>query len=505
MPSFRPQHARAHTVARLAEQFGCELHGDGAVEVTGITSSSRELAVGDVFVALPGATTHGARFAADAVAAGAAAVLTDTEGALALTDIGVPVLVTEHPRAALGPVSAWLYGTEDHEQLLFGVTGTNGKTSVVYLLAAIAAQLGRQVALSSTAERRIADEISVSGLTTPEANELHALLATAAERDVRTAVLEVSAHALSRNRIDGVHFDVVGFSNLSHDHLDDYPDMQSYYEAKRELFTPERARRGVIVVDDEWGQRLVGESRIPVTTLSVHPGADWQVTVTEEQPNRTSFELSGHGRTLRASVDLLGAFSATNAALALVMWIEAGFDLDHLAEALGGEIRAFVPGRAEAVSGNRGPLVLIDYAHTPDAFQQLLAALDRVRTGRIIMVFGADGDRDRSKRAEMGAIAARGADVLVVTDFHPRFEDPASIRRTLIEGALAAVPERELHEIADPRSAIRAAIALANEHDIVVYAGPGHEEYHEVAGHKIPYSAREAARSALEEAGWSND
>ena len=510
MPSFRPEHVRPRTVASLAEQFGCTLTGDGGVQISGVTSSSQSVRAGDLFVAIAGASGHGARFAPAAIAAGAAAVLTDAAGSELLTDAGVPVVVTEHPRQALGPVSAWLYGSgsfsEHDDQLVFGVTGTNGKTSVVYLLAALAQALGRPVALSSTAERRIESEVSVSGLTTPEANEIHALLAAARERDVRTAVLEVSAHALSRNRVDGVSFDVVGFSNLSHDHLDDYPDMQHYYEAKRELFTPERARRGVVVVDDDWGQRLVGESRIPVTTLSARgEDADWQVRVIEELPARTSFELTGNGRRVQASVPLLGAFSATNAALAIVMWIEAGWDLEHIADAIGGELAAYIPGRAEPVSSGTGPLVLIDYAHTPDAFVHLLAALRRVSRGTLIMVFGADGDRDSSKRAEMGAIAARGADRLVITDFHPRFEDPAAIRSALIAGARSAVPDREILEIADPRAAIRAAISGAQVGDIVVYAGPGHEDYHEVAGVKIPYSARAEARAALIEAGWTSD
>lgn len=512
MPSFRPQHVRARTVASVAEQFGCTFTGDAAVELTGITSSSGGVQGGDLFVALPGAKAHGATFVPAALEAGAVAVLTDSAGAQHVADLDVPVIVTDHPRAALGPISAWLYGTghydEDDDQWVFGITGTNGKTSVVYLLAAIAHHLGRPVALSSTAERRIAETVSTSGLTTPEANEIHALLAAAREREVRTAVLEVSAHALTRHRVDGVLFDAVGFSNLSHDHLDDYDSMESYYEAKRELFSPERARRGVVVIDDEWGQRLVGESRIPVTTLSTNSdaNADWTVTVTEETAASTAFNLTGQGRSFSGSVPLLGAFSATNAALAILMWVEAGFDLGQIENALDhGRIDAYVPGRAEPVSGPDGPLVLVDYAHTPEAFRHLLAALRRVARGRIIMVFGADGDRDRSKRGEMGALAAAGADVLVITDFHPRTEDPATIRAALIAGARAAVPEREIIEIPDPGTAIRHAIAIADADDVVIYAGPGHENYHEVAGVKIPYSARDTARAALREAGWQHD
>ncbi|HLP22930.1 MAG TPA: UDP-N-acetylmuramoyl-L-alanyl-D-glutamate--2,6-diaminopimelate ligase [Microbacteriaceae bacterium] len=482
-----------------------------SVEVTGVASSSAGVIPNDLFVALPGARVHGAAFAPGAVADGAVAVLTDRDGAELCRDLGVPVLIIDDPRSLLGHVSAFVYRTgefadDDTAALVFGVTGTNGKTSVAYLLCAIARQLGRAVALSSTAQRIVGSEVSSSGLTTPESNEIHALLATASERDVRTAVLEVSAHALSRHRVDGVRFDVVGFTNLSHDHLDDYPDFERYFAAKRELFTPERAERGVVMIDDEWARRLVGESRIPVTTVSSQPGADWLVTVTEASARRTSFELRGRGRSLQASVPLLGAFSAHNAALAIVMWIEAGFDIEVIRDALeDGIIPAEIPGRAEVVSGDTGPLVLVDYAHTPDAFASLLAGVRAVSDGRIIMVFGADGDRDPSKRLEMGRIAASGSDLIVITDFHPRFEDPAAIRATLREGAILATSEDRILEIAAPHDAIRAAIALAEDGDVVVYAGPGHEDYHEVAGEKIPYSARDAARAALRESGWLHD
>jgi UDP-N-acetylmuramoyl-L-alanyl-D-glutamate--2,6-diaminopimelate ligase len=194
---------------------------------------------------------------------------------------------------------------------------------------------------------------------------------------------------------------------------------------------------------------------------------------------------------------------AANAALAVVMLVEAGHDLDLIGRAVAEHgIDAYIPGRAERVSGERGPVVYIDYGHTPDAFRQTLDAIRRTTDGRIVMVFGADGDRDTTKRADMGAIAARGADSLVITDFHPRWEDPAAIRAALIAGARAAVPDREIHEIPDPRAAFRQALALAGEGDAVLYAGPGHEDYQEVAGVKHPYSARDDARLALQEAGW---
>jgi len=477
------------------------------LEVTGVVLNSGAVRPGDLYVGVPGRNAHGASFAAAARDGGAVAVLTDPAGVDLAAESGLPLLVTPDARAALGEVAAWIHRTADNPATLFAVTGTNGKTSVVYLLYGILRQLGVVAGLTSTAERRIGDEAVTSSLTTPEASELHALLARMQEVDVRAVGIEVSAQALSRHRVDGLVFDVVGFTNLSHDHLDDYASMDLYFEAKRELFQPERSRRGVVTIDSDWGRRLVAESRIPVTTLSTDPevDADWRLQVLEETATYTSFVLEGPGgRRLQTRVPLLGWYMAANAALAIVMLVESGYDLEQVAHVLerDGGIDAYIPGRAERISGERGPLVYIDYGHSPDAFLQTLGAIRRFTTGRVVMVFGADGDRDTTKRAEMGAIAARGADVVVITDFHPRWEDPAAIRAALIAGAREAVPDREVHEIADPREAFRAAVALVGEGDAILYAGPGHEDYHEVKGVKIPYSARDDAKQALREAGW---
>jgi len=506
--SLRPEHPVARSLSQLVADFGLEpVDGIEPVEVTGISLSSRAAGDGDLYVGVPGRNAHGASYAADAVASGAVAVLTDEAGAELAADAGVPVLVTPDPRAALGAVAAWVYRTEENPATLYAVTGTNGKTSVVYLLAAILQQLGVVTGLSSTAERRIGDTAVVSALTTPEASELHALLARMREEEVRAIAIEVSAQALTRHRVDGLLFDVAGFTNLSHDHLDDYDEMEPYFQAKLELFTPERARRAAVIVDSDWGRRIADTSRIPVTTLATVPGvdADWRLTVTEETLASTGFQLEGpDGRAIDTRVPLLGDFMASNAALAIVMLVESGYDLEAIAHALerDGGIDVYIPGRAERVSGDRGPVVFIDYGHTPDAFENTLQALRRVTTGKIVMVFGADGDRDATKRADMGAIAARGADTVMITDFHPRYEDPQAIRSALLAGARAAVPDADLHEIADPRAAFRAALAMAGPGDVVLYAGPGHEDYREIAGEHLPYSAREDARLALSEAGW---
>jgi UDP-N-acetylmuramoyl-L-alanyl-D-glutamate--2,6-diaminopimelate ligase len=506
--ALRPQHPSPRSLHGLAETFDLDVRGDiDDLEVTGVVLNSGAVRPGDLYVGVPGRNAHGASFAAAARDGGAVAVLTDPTGVDLAAESGLPLLVTPDARAALGEVAAWIHRTADNPATLFAVTGTNGKTSVVYLLYGILRQLGVVAGLTSTAERRIGDEAVTSSLTTPEASELHALLARMQEVDVRAVGIEVSAQALSRHRVDGLVFDVVGFTNLSHDHLDDYASMDLYFEAKRELFQPERSRRGVVTIDSDWGRRLVAESRIPVTTLSTDPevDADWRLQVLEETATYTSFVLEGPGgRRLQTRVPLLGWYMAANAALAIVMLVESGYDLEQVAHVLerDGGIDAYIPGRAERISGERGPLVYIDYGHSPDAFLQTLGAIRRFTTGRVVMVFGADGDRDTTKRAEMGAIAARGADVVVITDYHPRWEDPAAIRAALIAGAREAVPDREVHEIADPREAFRAAVALVGEGDAILYAGPGHEDYHEVKGVKIPYSARDDAKQALREAGW---
>ena len=503
----RPDHPPARSLAALVDEFGLSVIGDADVELTGLTISSQDVHPGDLFVGMPGARSHGAAFADGAKELGAVAVLTDADGALLAEPSGLPVVVVDSPRDALGAVAAWIHRTAEHPPLLFGVTGTNGKTSVCYLLYGILNQLGLVSGLSTTAERRIGDLAVTSSLTTPEASELHGLLARMRESEVRAVAIEVSAQALTQRRIDGLVFDVVSFLNLGHDHLDDYADMDRYFAAKLPLFDPERARRGVVSLDSSWGQRVLDAARIPVVTIAAEAGttADWRVTILEERAEFTEFQLDGpDGRGLRTRVPVVGRHMAANAGLAIVMLVEAGFDLEAIDQVLqrDGGIDAYLPGRIERVSDAAGPAVYVDYGHTPDAFRTTLDALRPVTTGRIIMVFGADGDRDASKRGEMGRIGSEYSDVLVITDYNPRTEDPGSIRAALRAGADTADHPAELHEVPSPVQAIRTAISLAAEDDAVLWAGPGHEDAFEVDGKKLPFDARAEARLALREAGW---
>jgi UDP-N-acetylmuramoyl-L-alanyl-D-glutamate--2,6-diaminopimelate ligase len=506
----------------LVQEFDLELRGsvDG-VEVTGVTVGTGDLHPGDLFVGIHGLNSHGASYAAAARQGGAVAIVTDPAGAEIAADAGLPILIVDDPRGALGALSAWVYRTAESNALLFGTTGTNGKTSTSYLLEAILRQLGLVTGLSSTAERHIGDLTVVSRLTTPEASEMHALLARMREAGVRAVAVEVSAQAMTRHRVDGLVFDVVAFTNLSHDHLDDYADMEEYFQAKLALFAPEHGKRGVVSLDTAWGARVVAESRIPVTTIATvgHAtpadveSAEWVVEVLEESAAHTEFRLTGpDGRSLVTREPLIGWHMAANAALAIVMLVEAGFELEAIGAALAvgadgagaGGILAYLPGRTERVSGDRGPSVYVDFGHSPDAFENTLAAVRKFTTGRTIMVFGADGDRDATKRHEMARVAAQGSDILVITDHHPRFEDPASIRATLLEGArLAEDQPQETYEVSPPEQAIRKAVSLAKEGDSILWAGPGHQDYRDIRGERTPYSARDEARAALREAGWA--
>ena len=382
-----------------------------------------------------------------------------------------------------------------------------------HLLEGILTQLGVTAGLSSTAERHIAGDVIVSRLTTPEAYEMHALLALMRERGVEAVAIEVSAQALSRQRVDGIVFDVAGFTNLSHDHLDDYADMAEYFQAKLPLFRPDRSRRAVICLDSASGADVVAACEVPYVTIGTPAiaaapdaaaAADWTVEILDELPDGTRFRLSGPGgRSLSTTVPVIGRHMAANAAQAIVMIFEAGYDWERITRALDNDvIRAYLPGRTELVSGPTGPAIYVDFGHSPDAFEKTLAAVRRVTPGRVLMLFGADGDRDKSKRHDMGRTAVEGSDILVITDHHPRFEDPDSIRATLLEGARRARPDAEIYEYSPPERAIVEAVALVGDGDAILWAGPGHQDYRDIRGVRTPYSARELSRRALREAGW---
>ncbi|WP_427869090.1 Mur ligase family protein [Leucobacter luti] len=511
--SIRPKNPTPAPLDAVAERFGLSVDPAGpsplGLSATGVTLDSRDIRAGDLYIGMPGARRHGGEFAAQAEAAGAVAMLTDSRGAELARAAGsrIPILVSaEHPREIMGEVAAAVYGTADFPAKTFGITGTNGKTSVVYVLAELLRAAGLVAGLSSTAERRIGDEVIVSNLTSPESSELHGLLARMVEQGVEGVALEVSAQAVVRHRLDGVHFDVVAFNNFSQDHLDEFGDLETYFQAKLALFTPEHAERGVVVVDTPYGQRIARESQIPVTRLATEYGqdADWHLAVTAQTLDGVSFVLQGpEGAHFRGSVPLFGRFMAENAALALIMLHEAGIPISQVEQGLTrGRIPVYIPGRLEEMSDPAagGPRFFVDYGHTPGAFTAMLDALGEVAPGRVIFMFGADGDRDTTKREEMGRIAAEGSDVVIICDYHPRSEPPEAIRAQLLAGARSA-EHAEVIEEGDQRAAVRLAVSLAEPDDVILYAGPGHEDHQEIAGQVLPYSARDEVRGALREAG----
>jgi UDP-N-acetylmuramoyl-L-alanyl-D-glutamate--2,6-diaminopimelate ligase len=494
-----PRRTSLSTVAgwlgeHLVEQCGAigGAVGDDGPTVTGLTLSSDRVVPGDLYAALPGSRAHGASFAGKAVAAGGVAVLTDPTGADLCGNLEVPVLVVDEPRRLLGSLAARVYGEPAEALRLVAVTGTQGKTTTTRLAEAGLQASGTPAAVVGTVGTRI-DGVDVkTTLTTPEAPDLHALFAVMRERGVRGCAMEVSSHALVMGRVDGVVFDVAVFTNLGRDHLDFHADVEDYFRAKATLFTPERARLGLVNVDDEYARRLLAEATIPMRTFSATGrDADWTAAEIELSGAGSTFTVrTPDGDSFRAQVPIAGDFNVANALAAIASLAEAGFDARAVAAgiaAAGG-----VPGRLERVDAGQDFLAVVDYAHKPDAVTAALTTLRPLTRGRLVVVLGAGGDRDRGKRAVMGEIAARLADVLIVTDDNPRTEEPATIRAAMLAGA-AEVPEHEraeVHERGNRREAIRLAVSRARAGDTVVVAGKGHETGQEVDGTVYPFDDR---------------
>jgi len=481
------------------------LSGDASITVSGVSLATDTLCSGDVFIALPGANRHGAEFASDAIAAGAVAILTDQQGVDLITHPSVPILVTPHPRSLAGRVAAQVYSTDFPRPRVCAVTGTNGKTSVSFYLEAIFRQVGHLTALSNSAERQIAGSRYYTKLTTPEAPELQAMVAVAAEKGVKFFSLEASAQAIERHRLDGVRVSVAGFTNLSHDHFEDYGDMERYLTEKLPLFRPERSERAVVSLESPFGLTVVERSGVPTLTVGdSSSGAEWTWQSEGGDGVTERFSLTGPAGTLHTSIKALGRHMTSNAALAIVMALEAGVSLSELAaiDIDHGGIDVVVPGRIERVSGDSPVAVFVDAGRSADAYQHTFDNLRERFSGKLIVVCGTSGNRDRSKRADMGAIAARSADLVIVTDDDPRLEDPAQIRADLLAGA-RGVDGALVEEIANPVEAITTAVSRVGAGDVVVWMGPGSQHYRDVGGVRESFSARDEARKALREAGWS--
>lgn len=531
--TLRPNSVRPVSLAHLLDtlrDLGAEVSSrpaaqqSGAVEgieVTGISMDSRGVCAGDLYVALPGAKVHGAQFAEGALKLGAAAILTDAAGAELLGEAAVPLLVTEHLREYVGPLAAQIYGSASFPAThRYAVTGTNGKTTSTYMLESIfRTGLGVKTGLIGTIQILI-DGVSVpSKMTTPESPHVHSLLTIMGEHGLRCAAMEVSSHAIDYHRVDGVKYAVAGFTNLTQDHLDLHGTMEHYFESKAQLFTPERAELAVITADDSWGEKMHASAAERMGAEHVHRlvtarGAglaevpaefgerDWAVVrVQREGLGRRFYLENGASESIECYTGLPADFNVSNAALAALM---AYLDTDAAerelllpALASGPALTPVVPGRMQLIS--LAPHAIVDFAHNPDGLTRALEAMDRPGDGKVMIVFGATGERDHLKRPIMGAIAAQNADIVIVTDDDPHGEEPAPIRAAVEEGAQKAQNRRaqQILNISPRSAAIDTAIALATEHDAILIAGRGHETEQDVDGVDIALDDRVETARAL--------
>jgi UDP-N-acetylmuramoyl-L-alanyl-D-glutamate--2,6-diaminopimelate ligase len=457
--------------------------GDGDPEITAVTYRADAVVPGSLHVCVPGFRTDGHDFAADAVGRGAAALVVERE--LALT---VPQLVVESSRRAMALAADRFEGHPSGDMVLVGVTGTNGKTTTVYLLASVLEAAGLRPGQLGTIEQRVGGVVEAVARTTPESVDLQRTLRRMVDAGDRSCAMEVSSHALELDRVTGVSFAVAAFTNLTQDHLDFHPDMEHYFAAKARLF---RAAPGAINVGDPYGRRLVGSAAGPVLTYTRAPDAAAEVrphAVEIGAGGTIGLIVSTPRGPLPLDVRLRGGFNVENVlcAVALAELLE----LPHAAVRAGIASVRGVPGRFEAVEAGQPFTVLVDYAHTPDGLANVLASAREITAGRLICVFGCGGDRDRGKRPLMGRVARRLADVAIVTSDNPRSEDPEAIIAEIMDGVpMEAEPDR--------RAGIERAVGMAREGDVLVIAGKGHEQGQQFADRTLPFDDRTVAREAL--------
>ncbi|HYV46262.1 MAG TPA: UDP-N-acetylmuramoyl-L-alanyl-D-glutamate--2,6-diaminopimelate ligase [Myxococcaceae bacterium] len=490
---------------------GAESSGGGAkanVEVTGLTVDSRAVKAGDLFFALPGAKADGAQFAADAVKAGAAAVVAEKK-----LDVKVPVYVVSagSGRKAVALAAANFYKKPAAELVMLGITGTNGKTTTTYLLESICAAGGATTGLIGTIQYKYAGKSIDPSHTTPDAIALHKLLRDMVDAGTDTVVMEVSSHALAQDRVHGLTFRAAAFTNLTRDHLDYHKDMEDYFQSKRKLFSDHLSPGGVGVVngDDTYAARLYnelrGQKRMAWKFSRVGNGeisaADVELTM-----NGIKATLKTPAGDIPVKSQLLGPHNLENILAATGMALGAGFSRRDVQDGI--ERCRRVPGRMERVEAN-GVSALVDYAHTDDALRRALETARAVGRGRVIVVFGCGGDRDKGKRPLMGQAAAEGSDLAVVTSDNPRTEDPDHIisevlpgleksgMRRMSAGKAKAGEKGYLVEV-DRKAAIELASQLAKAGDVIVVAGKGHEPYQEIDGERKPFDDRAVAEAALQ-------
>ncbi|HSG80479.1 MAG TPA: UDP-N-acetylmuramoyl-L-alanyl-D-glutamate--2,6-diaminopimelate ligase, partial [Acidimicrobiia bacterium] len=472
------------TLDLLARRVGGRVVGDPATLLVDATHDSRQVRSGTLFVAVPGLTVDGHGYVGAAREAGASAVCVER---LVPGDPG-PALVVADTRSALGPIAAIIHGDPSASLRVVGVTGTNGKTTVTHLLEAICMHAGMRPGVVGTLGARIAGETIPLGFTTPEASDLQRLLGRMVTADVDVAAVEVSSHALALGRVGGTSFAIAAFTNLSQDHLDFHGGMDEYERTKASLFSRDRAGRAVIWTDDPAGARIAASTDLPVVTVG-HEPADVQGVDVVCGLDGSRFTLVSEGERVPVTLPLLGDFNVANALIAGACAAELGVPWDTIADGIA--TAHPVPGRFEIVETRRDCTIVVDYAHTPDGVAKAVAAGRRLLdSGRLIVVVGAGGDRDRAKRPLMGAAAAV-ADLAVLTSDNPRSEDPG---RILDEVAAGAGNGAQVVREVDRRRAIRRALEQAVAGDLVLVLGKGHEQGQIFADRVVPFDDREVVR-----------
>ena len=496
------------TLAEVAAALpGAGLHGaarDTMLPLVDATHDSRQVRRGWLFCAVVGARADGHDHASQAVTDGAAALLVERP-----LDLEVPQLLVPSVRAMMGPAAAVIHGHPSRQLTVVGTTGTNGKTTVSYLLEGAFAAAGQGTGVIGTVETRVLGERIPGVRTTPEGTDLQRLLRHLHDRGVDAVAAEVSSHGLDLHRVDGTRFAVAAYTNLSQDHLDWHGTMERYLAAKARLFTPAFTDRGVVFLDGPWAERLLASAAVEVTTVGWAGERRSGVRAPEVAIVAAHSDVAGGSARLRGLVDdelpistsLPGAFNLANAAVAVVAAVRAGVPPEVAAAGVASAPGA--PGRLERVTAPTGPAVFVDYAHTPEAVRTVLETLRAALPpgGRITIVLGCGGDRDRDKRAPMGAAAA-GADLAVLTSDNPRSEDPAEILAVMTAGARSALAEgapAQLRVELDRRRAIALALERSGDDDIVLIAGKGHETVQEFADRTVSFDDRLVAAELLAE------
>ncbi|HEX2178632.1 MAG TPA: UDP-N-acetylmuramoyl-L-alanyl-D-glutamate--2,6-diaminopimelate ligase [Actinomycetota bacterium] len=477
----------------VARALGAQLPDGAGIPITDLAYDSRTVTPGTLFFCVRGRTQDGHAHAARAVEAGAAALV--VEEPVTLPGRRVPQLVVPNSRAAMGLLAAPFFGDPSRTVAVAGVTGTNGKTTTTYLLESIFRAAGDPAGLIGTVETRVAGRATPAARTTPEAVDIQRLLRQMAGAGARMCALEVTSIGIESGRTEGITFDVAVFTNLTHDHLDHHGTMEEYYAAKAKLFTSPGPRAAVINVDDPYGRRLAGELPYIPLRFGMEPEADVVATDVVADSRGSVFRAVGCGLDLPLQVRLPGLFNVSNALAAACAALKMGISAEAIASGIAG--LASVPGRFEPVDEGQGFLVVVDYAHTPDALANVLQAARGLSGGRVIAVFGCGGDRDRAKRPEMGEAAGRLADVAYATSDNPRSEDPAEILKQIEVGLVAA--EGNYRIIQDRREAIGEAVHSARAGDVVVIAGKGHETGQTIGGTVFPFDDRLVAAEVLRE------